>query len=366
MPIDDVSEPDTNTNSQEMFAAGGLASNHQRRYDVQWSPIKRGVALTCSLDRKVQVHSILGLSSSSARPPKWMRPSCSVSFGFGGSLVSCGSTDCYVRMSTVVEEEELVKLSADFESVLETTNVAEYCYKRATTTQIAEEAELWAIMQIIFDPNARQQLLGMLGFDPETIANKANAYSEDDLANGVEKLSVDDKTVGPMARSTEQMVKQAIMVGDFDAAVECCFRMGHMADALLLASYGGGDLWTKTQQRYFEAQVEKRNFLPLVSAVFGDGLADLVQQSDPKEWKETLAIILTYAKAEEYHVLCDALGDLLEQSGDEKHASLCFMCSMNLGKAGNYWRHQLDEVNKVGIRNAHSVISYFACSHLLP
>mmetsp|Transcript_42919 Transcript_42919/g.103852 ORF Transcript_42919/g.103852 Transcript_42919/m.103852 type:complete len:1039 (-) Transcript_42919:4532-7648(-) len=346
VPIDEVSQPDSNTNSQEMFASGGLASNHQRRYDVQWSPIKRGVALTCSLDRKVQAHSILGLSSSSGRPPKWMRPSSSVSFGFGGALVSCGSADRFVRMSTVVEEESFAKLSADFESVLETTNVAEYCYERATKTQNAPEAELWAFMQIIFDPNARQQLLVMLGFDPETIANKANAYAEDDLANGVEKLAVDDKTGGPMTTTTEQMVKEAIMVGNFDAAVECCFRMGHMADALLLASYGGGDLWTNTQQRYFEAQVEKRSFLPLVSAVFGDGLADLVQRSDPKDWKETLAIILTYAKAEEYHALCDALGDLLEQSGDDRNASLCFMCSMNLGRVGKYWRQQLDEVNK--------------------
>ncbi|CAJ1954327.1 unnamed protein product [Cylindrotheca closterium] len=347
VPIDEVDhQTDTNSNSQEMFAAGGLASNHQRRYDVQWSPIKRGVTLTCSLDRKVQAHSILGLSSSSARPPKWMRPSSSVSFGFGGSLVSCGSTDRYIRMSTVVEEESFAKLSAEFESVLQTTNVAEYCYERATKTKVTSEAELWAFMQIIFDPNSRQQLLGMLGFDPEMIASKANAYAEDNLTNGIEKLAVDDKPAGPMTKTTEQMVKQAIMVGNFDAAVECCFRMGHAADALLLASYGGGDLWTKTQQRYFEAQVEKRNFLPLVSAVFGDGLADLVQKSDPEDWKETLAIILTYAKTEEYHVLCDALGDLLEQYGDDRHASLCFMCSMNLGKVGKYWRQQLDEVNK--------------------
>lgn len=340
-----------------MFAAGGLASNQQRRYDVQWSPVKRGVTLTCSLDRKVQAHSILGLSSSSGRPPKWMRPSSSVSFGFGGALVSCGSADRYVRMSTVVEEESFAKLSVDFESVLESTNVAEYCYKRATKTENTPEAELWAFMQISFDPNARQQLLGMLGFDPETITNKANTYAEDDIADGVEKLAVNDKAGGPMTKTTEQMVNQAIMVGNFDAAVECCFRMGHMADALLLASYGGGDLWTKTQQRYFEVQVEKRSFLPLVSAVFGDGLSNLVQKSDPKDWKETLAIILTYAKVEEYHALCDALGDLLEQSGDERNASLCFMCSMNLGRVGKYWRQQLDEVKKVRIINTH--VCYF-------
>jgi protein transport protein SEC31 len=133
-----------------MFAGGGLASSQQRRYDVQWSPIKRGVASTCSLDRKVQAHSILGLSSKSGRPPKWMRPSSSVSFAFGGSVVSCGSADNFVRIRTVVEQPELEAVSKEFESTMESTSVIDYCNGRAAEAANADEAQLWSFMQVIF------------------------------------------------------------------------------------------------------------------------------------------------------------------------------------------------------------------------
>jgi protein transport protein SEC31 len=154
-PITDVPndapefDPDAASAGQDMFS-GGLASSQQRRYDVQWSPIKRGVASTCSLDRKVQAHSVLGLASKSGRPPKWMRPASSVSCGFGGSVVSCGATDKIVRMRTMVEQPELEKISRDFETTLESTNIIEFCKERAAKEKDPGQKNLWAFMQVIF------------------------------------------------------------------------------------------------------------------------------------------------------------------------------------------------------------------------
>lgn len=68
-------------------------------------------------------------------------------------------------------------------------------------------------------------------------------------------------------KKTEDAVKAALLVGNFEAAVECCFRTGNLADALVLASCGGADLWSKTQERYFEMEAKKRPFLSIVSAV---------------------------------------------------------------------------------------------------
>ena len=112
--------------------------------------MKRGVCSTSSLDRKVQAHSILSLASKSGRPPKWLRPSSSVSCGFGGSVVSCGSTDHYVRIRTVVEQPELEAASKAFESTMESTSVIDYCNGRASNAKDAEEAQLWSFMQVIF------------------------------------------------------------------------------------------------------------------------------------------------------------------------------------------------------------------------
>lgn len=141
----------TGTGTEEMFASGGLASSQQRRYAVQWSPIKRGVASTCSLDRKVQAHSILGLSSGpGVRPPKWMRPASSVSFGFGGSLVSCGATDKVVRMRNIIEQPDLVQLSNEFEVSIASMEVMDYCQTRASQAKDSGEKQLWKFMQAIF------------------------------------------------------------------------------------------------------------------------------------------------------------------------------------------------------------------------
>ena len=338
----DESQQASGTNEQSMF---GLASSQQRRYDVQWSPLVRGIVSTASLDRKVQAHSILGLSAS-GRPPKWMRPSSSVSCAFGGAIVTCGATDKVVRIRTVVEEPVLDKLSRDFENTMDPNNIIAFCHSKAMmATQDGDrnEKRLWQFMQVIFEANARQQLLDTLGYDPIVIAAKASAYQEEvggGIANGGSSHSK-----GEMPQVTQSVVKEALMVGNFEAAIDCCFRTGNLADALVLASCGGAELWAKTQERYLESQSPKRPFLSVVGAIIRNDLEPLVQNSDLANWQETLAILSTYGKSDEFPPLCVALGDKLEIAGDHSNASLCYMCALSLNKSVQYWRTQLAKSN---------------------
>ena len=334
VPNDDDSQQAAAASEQSMF---GLASSQQRRYDVQWSPLRRGVISTASLDRKVEAHSILGLAAS-GRPPKWMRPSSSVSCAFGGKIVSCGAPDKIVRIRPLIEEPALHKLSEEFESTLDPNNAIDFCRSQATKAQgNTDEKRLWDFMQIIFEQNWRQQLLDTIGYDPSSIAAKVAAYQEE--PNG------SSDTHGNMSPTTQKIVKDALMVGNFEAAVDCCFRTENLADALVLASCGGAELWAKTQERYFESQKEKRPFLAVVAAINQNNLGPLVENSDIKSWQETLAILSTYAKAEEFPSLCVDLGDKLDANGNHSEASLCYMCALNLNKTVKYWRMQLEEQN---------------------
>lgn len=67
-PIADIpnedfeSSADFQDSGSNLFS-GRLGSSQQKRYDVQWSPLKRGIVSTCSFDRKVQVHSVIGLAT---------------------------------------------------------------------------------------------------------------------------------------------------------------------------------------------------------------------------------------------------------------------------------------------------------------
>lgn len=48
------------------------------------------------------------------------------------------------------------------------------------------------------------------------------------------------------------LVTQALLTANFEAAVDVCLQHGRMADALLLAIAGGGDLLSRTQKAYFD------------------------------------------------------------------------------------------------------------------
>jgi len=113
-----------------------------------------------------------------------------------------------------------------------------------------------------------------------------------------------------------------------------------MADALILAAYGGSSLWAKTQAAYF-----KKNSSPfnrVVSAVVNGQLREIVEQTELSNWKSALAIICTYAKREEFAVLSGLLGDRLLSHGDSKSAILCFICAGNIEKTVQLWTKHSD------------------------
>ncbi|ETN06987.1 hypothetical protein, variant 1 [Phytophthora nicotianae INRA-310] len=134
---------------------------------------------------------------------------------------------------------------------------------------------------------------------------------------------------------SESTLMQALLVGNFEVAVNCCLAYNQLADALLLASCGGPELWEKTQRAFFAHQ--QRPVMRVVSAIIKNELTELVELSDLAEWRETLAILSTYAKSEEFPSLCDKLATRLEAAGDLHSATLCFMCAVNVEKTVNAW-----------------------------
>lgn len=64
---------------------------------------------------------------------------------------------------------------------------------------------------------------------------------------------------------TDGLVCQALLTGNFEAAVDVCFNDKRMADGLLLAIAGGPDLFARTQKRYLaqaQSTVSKVSFRP--------------------------------------------------------------------------------------------------------
>jgi protein transport protein SEC31 len=366
--VNDVNGTKDKVSSQELYGnamPSGLISNQQKRYDVKWSPLRRGVISTCSFDRKVQAHSVLSAATKSGRPPKWMKPASGVSCGFGGKIVSFGTLDKTLRLEEYVEQPDLKKQVEEFERAVAAGNangsgngIGDYeGFATAKALECANsvpsdvcEAQLWGFIQCMFKENSRMAMLQYLGFDAGEIAEKAKAFEhQQDITNsngiGMSNLSLKESgATMPMTKEAQDAVNQALLVGNFEAAVECCIRAGSLADALVLASCGGAELWAKTQAQYFASEMGKRPFLSVVSAVIHNNLGEYVTSSDPANWYETLALICTYSSEQEFTVLCEALGDHLEEAGDTASASVCFQCSMNLEKTARFWLWQLENV----------------------
>jgi len=55
----------------------------------------------------------------------------------------------------------------------------------------------------------------------------------------------------------DSLISQALLIGDYESAVELCLHGGRMADAIVMASAGGPVLLEKTQKRYFASSNAK-------------------------------------------------------------------------------------------------------------
>ncbi|XP_037121163.1 protein transport protein Sec31A isoform X5 [Syngnathus acus] len=148
-----------------------------------------------------------------------------------------------------------------------------------------------------------------------------------------------------ISKDMDGLITQALLMGNYEAAVELCLHDDRMADSIILAIAGGADLLEKTQTKYFRKMRGK--ITKLISAVVTKDWRDVLTTCDLRNWKEALAAVMTYAKPAEFSSLCDLLGVRLEACGDpdlRAQACLCYICAGNVDKLVACW-------NAAGQRN---------------
>ena len=76
-----------------------------------------------------------------------------------------------------------------------------------------------------------------------------------------------------------------------------------------------------------------------MSVVVNRDWPDVVKSCSLDNWREALAILVTYAKPEEFAPLCDLLGQRLEAQQDDNyaHAMVCYICAGNVEKFVSCW-----------------------------
>ena len=328
------------------------------------------------------------------RAPNWLKRPCGATFGFGGKLLAHGaqlqggptaspttisimsvkseSTDGMVVKEQSVEFEQAVKNG-------EVNDLIKFCEVKRQDAK-GEDQEAWTFMRILFAEDARREMLRHLEFGDALEAREKSlaalsmkdACEVEDSAPMSAPTSpslppVEDndaffdnlgdapvqppkptpapKSIPPPKQATvttippptaaDFEIQRALIVGDYKAAVAACEKAERYADALILAAAGGPELWAEAQASHIARA--PRPYMQVAAAVVGKNLSSLVKARPVSAWRETLAMLCTYAPGDEWGPLAEVLAEGLITSGDHNSAMLCYICAGNVDAAIKYW-----------------------------
>uniref|UniRef100_A0A7N8Y0B8 Protein transport protein Sec31A n=1 Tax=Mastacembelus armatus TaxID=205130 RepID=A0A7N8Y0B8_9TELE len=297
------------------------------------------------------------------KPPKWIRRPVGASFAFGGKLITFDNPKLppvqspqpisrQVFVSQVTTETEFLQRSRELQAALHSGSFSNYCQAKIQNAKLTCSQ----FSQVNFEDEARIKFLRLLGFSKDELEKKysllyfqrcdgAAAVSDARTSGSVSPADFFSQTPKencnfqiPVSCDTDGLISQALLVGNFEGAVDLCLNDGRYAEAILLSISGGEELLKKTQQKYLSKQ--KNSISMLISSVVTQNWRDIVQSCELDNWKEALAALLTYAHPEDFARLCDTLGGRLEREGTEKRclqACLCYICSGNIEKLVECW-----------------------------
>ncbi|XP_061848129.1 protein transport protein Sec31A isoform X4 [Colius striatus] len=298
------------------------------------------------------------------KPPKWIRRPVGASFSFGGKLVTFENAKSqqqsgmeqqqrhYVYVSQVVTEKEFLARSNQLQEAVQSEGFVSYCQKKINMAQADFEKNVWAFLKVNFEEDSRDKYLELLGYRKDDLRKKiASTLNKQGLADGnlgerVKDHKQETEDLGSAKKKfnisvsgdVDGLITQALLMGNFESAVDLCLHDNRMADAIILAVAGGQELLSRTQEKYFAKMQSK--ITRLITAVVMKNWKEIVQSCDLQNWREALAAVLTYASPDEFAALCDLLGDRLESEGDsllQTQACLCYICAGNVEKLIACW-----------------------------
>ncbi|CAH2062951.1 unnamed protein product [Thlaspi arvense] len=309
-----------------------------------------------------------------------------------------------VFLHSLVTEQSLVSRTSEFEAAIENgdkTSLRGLCEKKSEETESEEEKETWGLLKIMFEEEGttRTKLISHLGFslpseekeqavnglssdlngigledtaalapEPEE-SNEAAAFAMDngeDFFNNfpakpdtpvsasakdfmppetdfAAKVDETQETPEEEEESSDPVfddaIQRALVVGNYKEAVDQCISANKMADALVIAHVGGTALWESTRERYWKTS--SAPYMKVVSAMVNNDLTSLIYTRSHKFWKETLALLCTFAQGEQWASLCDVLASKLMAAGNTLAAVLCYICAGNVDRTVEIWSRSL-------------------------
>ncbi|GFH27783.1 WD_REPEATS_REGION domain-containing protein, partial [Haematococcus lacustris] len=178
------------------------------------------------------------------------------------------------------------------------------------------------------------------GADTAHAGTKPAAAGESERGSGAGALMPQLSSLPDMSMEMEDEIQRALIAGNYETAVESCFKANRLADALLIANiFNSSDLYKRTMHRYMKRC--PKPFMQIVRANVEGDFEALVRSRPVGQWRETLALLATYTQQEDWTRLCDLLASRLSLAGQHHAASLCYICAGNVEAVVAYWARSL-------------------------
>lgn len=337
-------------------------------------------------------------SFSLQKAPKWLERPCGASFGFGGKVISftrleegASKRQSVIRISNFAVDREIGNMTEAFETAMSEHDLSKICETRIAQASFEAEKTDWKVIETLTATNPRKELINYLGFlkdegeaadelsklsvkdeDEQLSTTQANGTKNNRLSSFFDSNQDGDNFLADLAATkgaktnnpfhiysdseseSDKKITRALMLGQFDRAMEVCLREDRLSDAFMIAICGGQQAIDKVQKAYFTKQASGPKYLRLLASVVGKNLWDVVYNADLRNWREVMATLCTYASAEEFPDLCEALGDRLEEelTHNPEHASLrndasfCYIAGSKLEKVVGVWIAELESNEK--------------------
>lgn len=102
--------------------------------------------------------------------------------------------------------------------------------------------------------------------------------------------------------SIEKIIKQNVLIGNYEGAIDCALKCGRSAEALLLAYSHSTELFEATTNAFFVAS--KDTFIKNVfKYIVEKENKEIAKTYDVKDWREVAALSITSKKREEFTVI---------------------------------------------------------------
>ena len=240
----------------------------------------------------------------------------------------------HLNFSDALKNLERSKQMRLTETALENANLSDDAV--GTSSGLDERSQMVAPPPPVEDENAFFDGLGEDGKNQSGLASPRKSTIPAPISPKQKRQQEQAKTTPALKREpADREIERCLIVGDYDGAVEACEKAGRFADALVLASSAGPELWQRAQKRHLERS--PRRYLQFAESIACANLEKVVESEPITNWRETLAILCTYSDAKAWDNLSLKLADKLQAANMPHEASLCRVCAGDVDNAVKHW-----------------------------